>query len=113
MEDESEKKEPKRTRPNQIKFFVSDSELEKINKKIEKSKLTKSDFLRKMVLGKEIIVVDGLKELAMELNRIGNNINQISKAVNQGKVNDTGELSKLKESYEKAFDEVLKLSKKV
>jgi hypothetical protein len=113
MEDKTEKKEPKRTRPNQIKFFVSDLELEKINKKIEKSKLTKSDFLRKMVLEKEIIVVDGLKELAMELNRIGNNINQISKAVNQGKVNDTGELSKLKESYEKAFDEVLKLSKKV
>lgn len=113
MEDKPEKKEPKRTRPNQIKFFVSDLELEKINKKIAKSKLTKSDFLRKTVLGKEIIVIDGLKELAMELNRIGNNINQISKAINQGKVNDTGELSKLKESYEKAFDEVLKLSKKV
>jgi hypothetical protein len=94
-------------------FRVSEEEKIKIDKKIEKSKLKKSDFLRKMVLGKEIIVVDGLKELAMELNRIGNNINQISKAVNQGKVNDTGELSKLKESYEKAFDEVLKLSKKV
>jgi hypothetical protein len=44
MEDKTEKKEPKRTRPNQIKFFVSDLELEKINKKIEKQYLTKEKY---------------------------------------------------------------------
>ena len=48
MADKTEKKEPKRIRPNQIKFFVSDLELEKINKKIEKfdSGCDKLDDLR-------------------------------------------------------------------
>lgn len=59
MEDKPEKKEPKRTRPNQIKFFVSDLELEKINKSFTMSKL----MLRGKNKGKiEEIKVHSLQE---------------------------------------------------
>ena len=45
-----------------VKFFVSDSELEKIDKKIKKSKMTKSDYLRTLALGKEIVIIEDFKE---------------------------------------------------
>lgn len=41
-------------------------------------------YLRDCALDKEIIVIDVLKELTTEFRRIGNNLNQITKAVNSG-----------------------------
>ncbi|MCH5314377.1 MAG: plasmid mobilization relaxosome protein MobC [Eubacterium sp.] len=43
-----------------------------------------SEYLRDCAIKKEIVVIDGLKELTTELRRIGNNLNQITKAVNSG-----------------------------
>jgi hypothetical protein len=99
-------------RHNYFSFRVTDKEKEKIEKNIEKSRLKKSDYLRKCTLGKDIIVVDGLKELALAVGRIGNNINQIAKAVHSGRVADTGELEKLEIEYKKAFETIYKLSKR-
>ena len=94
-------------------FRVSEEEKKKIDKKIEKSKLRKSDFLRKTVLEKEIIQVEGFKELAIELSRLGNNINQIAKAINSGKLEEVEEIRKLESEYKKVFEEILRISKKV
>ncbi len=107
-----EEKKQNRKRNKQLKFFVDENELEKIEKKIEKSKLTKSDYLRKCSLEKDITVVEGLKELALEVSRIGNNINQLTKAIYTGKATDTGSLEKLEIEYKKVFDKILNLSKK-
>ena len=79
-----EKKEVK------ITFRVSSDEMERIEKKIEKSKLSRSEYLRKATLDKKIVVVEVLTEYSTELRRIGNNINQLTKAVNTGFVEDTG-----------------------
>lgn len=84
-----------RQRENQIKFFVNDKELDQIKNKVKKSKLNQSDYLRKCSLQKEIIVVDELKNIFLELNRQGNNLNQLTRSVNQGEVNiDTENLEK-------------------
>jgi hypothetical protein len=72
-----------RVRPKQVKFWASEKELEQIKKKVEKSKLTQSEYLLRCALDKNILVVEGLKEILMELIREGNNLNQIAKAVNQ------------------------------
>lgn len=106
-----EEKKQNRKRNKQLKFFVDENELEKIEKKIEKSKLTKSDYLRKCSLEKEIFVIEGLKELALEVSRIGNNINQLTKTVHQGLISDTGELKKLELEYKKVFKKILEISK--
>ena len=84
-----------RERENQIKFFVNDKELDQIKKKVKKSKLNQSEYLRKCSLEKEIIVVDDLKSVFLELNRQGNNLNQLTRAANQGEINiDTQNLEK-------------------
>ena len=50
----------------------------------KKSKLTQSEYLLRSALDKNILVVEGLKEILIELSREGNNLNQISRALNQG-----------------------------
>ena len=52
-----------------------------------------SDFVRDCIFKKEIVNIDGADEIAHELQRIGNNPNQLTRAVNAGFVRavDLGE----------------------
>ena len=43
-----------------------------------------SDFVRDCIFKKEIVGIDGADEIAHELQRIGNNLNQLTRAVNAG-----------------------------
>lgn len=43
-----------------------------------------SDFVRDCIFKKEIVNIDGADEIARELQRIGNNLNQLTRAVNAG-----------------------------
>lgn len=83
-----------RKRDKQIKFYVTEKEYKEIKKKVEKSKLKQTDYLIKSALNKKIIVVDGLKEILLELSREGNNLNQIAKKINGGEQTDIKEMKK-------------------
>lgn len=83
-----------RKRDKQIKFYVTEKEYEDIKKKVEKSKLKQTDYLIKSALNKKIIVVDGLKEILLELSREGNNLNQIAKKINEEEQTDIKEMKK-------------------
>ena len=63
---------------------VSAEEKEIIERKALESYLTVSNYLRDCALEKRIVSVKGLDEIASELRRIGNNINQLTRAVNAG-----------------------------
>lgn len=80
-----------RTKNKQFNFYVSEKDYNAINKKIEKSKLSKQDYLTKCALDKEIIVVEDLKNIFIELKRQGVNLNQIAKALNSGEINHVSE----------------------
>ena len=83
-----------RKRDKQIKFYVTEKEYKEIKKKVEKSKLKQTDYLIKSALNKKIIMVDGLKEILLELSREGNNLNQIAKKINEGEQIDIKEMKK-------------------
>lgn len=83
-----------RKRDKQIKFYVTEKEYKEIKKKVEKSKLKQTDYLIKSALNKKIIVLDGLKEILLELSREGNNLNQIAKKINGGEQTDIKEMKK-------------------
>lgn len=89
--------ETKRSRPKQVKFWATEKELEEIKKKVKKSKLTQSEYLLRCVLDKNILVVEGLKEILIELSREGNNLNQISRKLNQGEQFNQDEIIEAKE----------------
>ena len=65
-----------RTHKNSLQ--VSDYELQRIQSKVKKSGIRMSDFCRHAVLGKEVRAVKGLDRCSYELNKIGNNLNQLT-----------------------------------
>lgn len=73
-----------RTRNKSIPIRVTEKELEIIDKKAERAKLTRTDFLILAALNKEISVCEDLKPILRELSRIGNNINQLTRLANSG-----------------------------
>ena len=48
--------------------------------------MSRSEYLIASALNKEITVFDGGKEIAFQLSKIGNNINQYKILVHQGKI---------------------------
>lgn len=93
-----------RKRTKQVKFFVDDEELEKINQKIELSGFTKSDYLRASALDKEIIVIEDFKEFFIEIKKQGTNINQIARALNNGSSAELGKFEEFTAEYKKLND---------
>jgi alpha/beta superfamily hydrolase len=78
-----------RTRSIRIPFFVDEKENEKINDRMAKLGIeNRSAYLRKMAIDGYIIVKESqdteeLKKICAEMHKIGVNINQISKRINE------------------------------
>lgn len=52
----------------------------------KKSKLSKENYNLRCVLNKDIYVIDGIQELAMQIRKIGMNINQVVHLANEKNV---------------------------
>ena len=65
---------------------VTPEQREMIEEKAFSSYRTPSMYLRDCALDKKIVVINGVDELAFELRKIGNNLNQLTRAVNSGYV---------------------------
>ena len=99
-----------RKRQRQINIRLTEDEYLKTCRLVEKSGLSLSEYIRKCVLGKEIKVVSGIKELLWELNCIGNNLNQLTRKVNEGKVKELGNnLSQIDNNLNVIFEKILKI----
>lgn len=94
-----------RTRPKQIVIRLNDEEYEAIKKKIERSKMSQQEYLIRACTNKPIVVIDGVMELTSELKRIGNNLNQITRACHEGKADCKDEVAVI----EKELGEVWQL----
>lgn len=88
---------------------LTESEYEKLQKKIERSGLKQSEYLRKCINDKEIIVISGVETVAKELASIGNNMNQIAKHANRYGLLPPEFL----ENWKEHFDSLRRLSKEL
>jgi uncharacterized protein (DUF1778 family) len=104
---------PKRERSKQLNIRLSETEIELLQKKVKKSKLSQSEFIRKSILEKNIIVIDEIKGLMVELKRVGNNLNQVTRMMNNGEVKDSKELAQVKNNLENVWNQVINALKKV
>ena len=103
------KKEPK---TEILRTRVSPEEREQIEYKALSSYRTVSRYLRDVALDKPIVIVQGIDELADELRRIGNNLNQITRAVNAGMVS-TVDLDETREEPKKIWQSLNSLPRAV
>ena len=85
------KKEKNLKRKNIITLKLTDIELELLQKSAEITGLSRSEYIRKLLLEKEIhhqieVIADmeDLKKLVSEYGKIGSNLNQIAKYFNTG-----------------------------
>lgn len=102
-----------RYRINLKKVFLSDIELNQLNRNIDQSSCQSfSEYARRTLLdpGMNFITIDtnGYQELVFELKRIGNNINQIARSVNQSQLISSEELQELKKGIAELIKEVEK-----
>ena len=67
-----------------ISTRVTPEQREIIEEKAYSSYRTPSMYLRDCALDKKIVIIKGVNEVANELRKIGNNLNQLTRAVNSG-----------------------------
>ena len=75
---------PNESRSIIIPFRVTPEEKALLEEKSYGHYRLMSDYIRDCVFKKGIVIVNGLDEFADELRRIGNNLNQLTRAVNAG-----------------------------
>ncbi len=103
-----------RKRKIPVTFWLSENELLSLKNKISKTSLTRSDYLRKCSLNKNITVVPGLRDLVIEIKRIGNNLNQLTRSVNTGALTVLGDdLKNIKKDLKTVWDKLALALKKI
>ena len=103
-----------RKRKNLIGFWLNDTEYLSLKNKISSTNRTRSDYLRKCSQGKNITVIPGIRDFTIELKRIGNNLNQITRSVNEGSLKIIGnDLCGIKEDLKKVWEQLASTLKKI
>ena len=92
----------KDTKSSIIAFRVTPEERAWIEKHSYGNYRVISDFVRDCIFEKDIVIVKGLDEFSNELRRIGNNLNQLTRAVNAGYIRAV-DLTETKEEVEKLW----------
>jgi hypothetical protein len=97
-----------------VGFWLDDNEFLSLKNKISKANLTCSSYLRKSSLDKTITVIPGIRGLIIEIKRIGNNLNQITRSVNEGSLKILGDdLCGIKEDLKKVWEQLDTTLKKI
>ena len=86
----------KRTRPKQIIIRMTETEFSTYQNRLEQSKLTAQKYCLRCLLDNEKInVIENMPDLIRHLKGIGNNLNQIARAVNSGEREPTAAVNEL------------------
>lgn len=99
--------EKDRKRTYEIRIKVTESELQYAKDKAEYLNMTMSDMIRNFIKEGVILKYEpfDIKELSNELNKIGVNINQIAKCVNEKGGNyDKEDMENLKSEFQNLSD---------
>jgi len=99
-------------------FRVSEEELIKIKDKMSLTScnpgINLSEYLRRCALGKDIIVVPGIRDLIINVKSIISNLNQITSKVNNGTITVLGDnLKEIKEDLREVIAKINKVNKKI
>jgi uncharacterized linocin/CFP29 family protein len=107
-------KRPERKRKHHISCYLDDKEYIAFRDNRSKTYYSQSEYIRKCVLDKKITVIPGIRDLIVDLKRIGNNLNQLTYKVNAGEVTVLGDnLKEIKDDLTVALDSLSKVIKKV
>ncbi|MEA2016642.1 MAG: hypothetical protein U9O59_08110 [Actinomycetota bacterium] len=101
-----------------VYFYLSSSEYDRFRRKLAKAKITpsttKSSYIRKCVLDKEIIVTPGLGDISNVLFKLIGELNSIDTKIKKGEVKEVGpNLKDIKKTIGDLYKELIKISRKI
>lgn len=97
-----------------VTVWLDEKEMVLLKDKVSKTYFCRSDYIRKCSLGKKITVVPGIRELIIEIKRIGNSLDDITDLVNQGNLTIVGDnLKSIREDLKKAWGNLAVVIKKL
>ena len=103
-----------RKRKNLVGFWLDDNEFLSLKNKISQTNFTCSAYIRKCILEKNFMVIPGVRELIIEIKRIGNNLNQITRSVNEGSLTILGDnLKNIKDDLGPVWENLAETLKKI
>ena len=65
---------------------IASSDLGTIKQKAKQARLSQSDYVTRCCLGRQVVVIEDLKEVAKQLRAIGSNLNRLTVLANMGRV---------------------------
>ena len=65
---------------------IASRDLVTIKKKAKQARLSQSEYVTRCCLGRQVVVIEDLEEVAKQLRAIGNNLNQLTTLSNMGRV---------------------------
>ena len=69
---------------------ISSNDLEAIKQKAKQAKMSQSDYVTRCCLGRQVVVIEDLKDVLKQLRAIGNNLNQLTMLSNMGRIGTVG-----------------------
>mgnify|MGYP002519258935 CR=1 FL=1 len=93
-----------RKRNRKLNVYLFDEELEILNAKADEAELSKSEYIRNMILfgaahERTVFSKEETAALHYEINKIGNNLNQIAYRANSNKTIDDRDFQSLYANY--------------
>lgn len=104
-----EKRKPNRQRRKEIHLTLLDKEMELLEQKAESFNLSRSDYLRSLIVwgrakSQSRLTDEQFRLLLNEMNHIGVNINQIARRVNEARQASSEDFDLLQLHYEQLLD---------
>ena len=65
---------------------IASEDLAVIRQKAKQARLSQSEYVTRCCLGRQIVVIDGLKEVLQHQRAIGNNLNRLTILANMGRI---------------------------
>ena len=65
---------------------IASSDLDTIRKKAKQARMSQSDYVTRCCLGRQVVVIEDLKETAKQLRAIGGSLNRLTVLANMGRV---------------------------
>lgn len=65
---------------------ISQDDLDTIRRKAKQARMSQSDYVTRCCLGKQVVVVEDLKDVLKQQRAIGNNLNQLTVLANMGRI---------------------------
>ena len=100
-----------------VTIWLDEKELIKLKDKMALAScnpgINRSEYIRNCALGKDIVVIPGIRDLIIDIKSIINNLNNLTFRVNSGEVKSIGSnLTEIKEDLKEAWSKLAKVLKK-